>query len=504
MTRQISISIRRYLRWIPFLLLLLFLFVQLMPRALGQRELGNKSSDAEVPSVTQASISSAPLGEPPGACSGYVIGQIAGNIVPGTLDIGNHCDDCATLISLPFAYTLYDQTFTQVYVSANGRLDFVTNHVINNVNNCLPAPPDPNGPFDYTISAYWDDLRTDIGASGIFTSVSGVFPNRIFNVEFNAVYFLNNAQIAHFEVRLYEGQARFDVIYSFLARGNTSATAGVQKSDTNLTQYFCNGSGSPATGGQRYILATATSTDFNHDGKPDYVLYNGGTHQTAVWHMNDTAFLGGVFAPTLPPGWNVIDVADFNGDGDLDYALFNPSTHQTAIWYLSGVTFIGGAFGPTLPSSWTLVATTAFDFDCRPDYVLYNASTRQTAVWHMNNNVFLSGAFGPTLPAAWRLAGVADFNGDGNRDYLLFNASTRQTAIWYLSGVTFVSSAFGPTIASGYELIGTADFNGDGKPDYVLDNSSTRQTAIWYMNNNVFAGSAFGPILPASWNLVVP
>ena len=234
MIRQISISIRRYLRWIPFFLVLLFLFVQLMPRALGQRQLGNKSSDAEVPSATQASISSSPLGEPPGACSGYVIGQIAGNIVPGTLDIGNHCADCGTLINLPFTYTLYNQLFTTVRVSANGRLDFVTDHVINNVNNCLPAPPDPNGPFDYTISAYWDDLRTDIGASGIFTSVSGVFPNRFFNIEFRTVYFNNNAQNADFEVRLYEGQARFDVIYGPVQKGNTSATAGVQKSDSNF------------------------------------------------------------------------------------------------------------------------------------------------------------------------------------------------------------------------------------------------------------------------------
>jgi hypothetical protein len=505
MTRQSFVTLRRYLRWIPFLLLLLFLFVQLMPRALGQRQLGNKSSDAEVPSAIQPSISSAPLGTPPGVCTGYVIGQIAGGFVSGTTDIGNHCDDCATLISLPFPYTLYDHIFTSVHVNSNGHLDFVTNNTpLDYVNTCLPAPLYPNGPFDYTIFPYWDDLRTDIGASGIFTSISGAAPNRIFNIEFRAVY-VTNLQIAHFEVRLYEGQARFDVIYSFLGLGNTSATAGVQKSDTNFTQYFCNGSGSPADGGQRYILATATSTDFNHDGKPDYVLYNGGTHQTAVWHMNNNIFLGGVLAPTLPPGWNVIDVADFNGDGDLDYALFNPSTHQTAIWYLSGVTFIGGAFGPTLPNGWTLVATADFNSDCQPDYVLYNASTRQTAIWYMNGNVFTGGAYGPTLPAGWRLAGVADFDTDGIADdYLLFNASTRQSAIWYLAGVTLVGSAYGPTIASGYELTGTADFNGDGEPDYLLDNSSTRQTAIWYMNNNVFAGSAFAPILPASWNLVAP
>jgi VCBS repeat protein len=246
------------------------------------------------------------------------------------------------------------------------------------------------------------------------------------------------------------------------------------------------------------------NTDFNNNGKPDFVLYNGGTRQTAVWYMNNNVFAGGVFGPTLPAGWNVIDVADFNGNGNLDYALFNAGTRQTAIWYLSGVTFLGGLYGPTLPSGWALVATPDFNSDCKPDYLLYNASTRQTAIWYMNNNVFVSGAYGPTLPPGWNLAGVADFNGDGELDYLLFNASTRQTAIWYLSGVTFVGSAYGPTIASGYQLQGTADFNGDGKPDYLLYNPSTRQTAIWYLNNNILLGGAFGPILPTGWNLVAP
>jgi hypothetical protein len=437
-------------------------------------------------------------------CSGnYVVSPTGGSIVPGVTNTGNHCDDCDTLISLPFAYTLYDHTFTSVYVSSNGRLDFVTNNEPGGFDNfCLPSPPN-QGLFDFTIFAWRDNLRTDVGAgSGIFTSISGTAPNRIFNIEFRTVYFVNTSQHANFEVRLYEGQARFDVIYGTVPPGNMAATAGVQKNAINSTQYFCNGSGGAPTGAHRYFLTT--TDDFNHDGKPDYVLSNGSTRGTAAWYMHNNIFAGGAYGPTLPAGWNVIDVADFNGNINPDYALFNPSTHQTAIWYLSGVTFVGGAFGPTLPSGWTFVAVGDFNGDCRPDYVLYKSSTRQTAVWYMNNNVFAGGVYGPTLPGGWSLEGVADFNRDGKTDYLLFNASTRQSAIWYLSGATFVGSAFGPTLPSGWALTGTADFNGDGKPDYLLYNASTRQTAVWYMNNNVFAGGVFGPTLTAGWNLVAP
>ncbi len=116
-----------------------------------------------------------------------------------------------------------------------------------------------------------------------------------------------------------------------------------------------------------------TAYDFNQDGKPDYVLYNAVTHQTAVWYLNNNLFSSAaLYGPTLPAGWNVVGVADFNGDG-------------------------------------------------QPDYLLFNSSTRQTAIWYLNNNVFSSGPYGPTLPAGWSVVGVADFNGDGHPDYLLFN-----------------------------------------------------------------------------------
>ena len=41
--------------------------------------------------------------------------------------------------------------------------------------------------------------------------------------------FRYTASAANHELRLYEGQIRFDVIYGTVASGNSSATAGVQK-----------------------------------------------------------------------------------------------------------------------------------------------------------------------------------------------------------------------------------------------------------------------------------
>ena len=69
-----------------------------------------------------------------------------------------------------------------------------------------------------------------------------------------ACHYFSGGGSANYELRLYEGQSRFDVIYGSATQGNTSATAGVQKNDTAFDQYFCNGAGMPATGGQSYIL----------------------------------------------------------------------------------------------------------------------------------------------------------------------------------------------------------------------------------------------------------
>ena len=62
-----------------------------------------------------------------GGCppSQYTITDGTDAIVPGDTDTGNHCDDCDTAVTIPFPFTLYDQTFTSVNVSSNGRLDFV-------------------------------------------------------------------------------------------------------------------------------------------------------------------------------------------------------------------------------------------------------------------------------------------------------------------------------------------------------------------------------------------
>ena len=252
------------------------------------------------------------------------------------------------------------------------------------------------------------------------------------------------------------------------------------------------------------IQPSLPPSDFNGDARPDLLLFNATTRQTAVWYMNNNVRIGNANGPTLPGGWSVASVADFNRDDHPDYLLFNTATRATWIWYMNNNVRIGNAFGPTLPVGWTVAALGDFNSDGYPDYVLFNANTGGTIIWYMRNNVRIGAATGPTLPAGRSVAGVADFNGDTHPDYLLFNAATRGTVIWYMSGATRTGSRNGPTIPAGFEVAGLADFDGNGRPDYLLYNSSTRHTAVWYLNNNLLIGNAAGPTILAGWSVVAP
>jgi hypothetical protein len=54
--------------------------------------------------------------------------------------------------------------------------------------------------------------------------------------------------------------------------------------------------------------------------------------------------------------FEVAGLADFDGNGRPDYLLYNSSTRQTAVWYLNNYLLIGNAAGPTIWAGWSVVA----------------------------------------------------------------------------------------------------------------------------------------------------
>jgi hypothetical protein len=189
----------------------------------------------------------------------YVITHGTDTIVPGDTNIGSNCDECDTFVPLPFNFQLYGTTYTGLNVSSNGRLDFVNaNEPGGFITACLPSPPSyfTGLPYENTIFPLWQDMRTDAtldgcanfpGATcGVFTSVTGSAPNRIFNIEWRTVLYWDDTAPQNFEVRLYENDpnGRFDVVFGTLTPpffAERAWVSGVQ-GEGNLgiyTEDFC-------------------------------------------------------------------------------------------------------------------------------------------------------------------------------------------------------------------------------------------------------------------------
>jgi hypothetical protein len=256
----------------------------------------------DIPSVGRiVRVTAGPTPTPTPGCLNYTFNVSAGDIVPGAIDTGNHTDNGSTVIALPFSYQLYDQMFTNVAVGSNGHLTFGT---VNDAPNpgCIPIAT-----ATYAIGPYWTDQCTNTCSGntgtgyGIFTSISGVAPNRIFNIEWRTAYFESGASAPtlHYEVRLYEGQTAFDVIYgkmppTFTPPAARNLSVGVQRTDaTQFTLLGCD-----ATGGGSPPVSTAQIYRYTLTGcgtpTPSPTPTPGGT-------PSPTATPGGTSTPTPSP-----------------------------------------------------------------------------------------------------------------------------------------------------------------------------------------------------------
>ncbi len=186
------------------------------------------------------------------AAQTYNFQQGTAAIVSGTTDTGNHCDDCRTGVTLPFSYTLYGIGYTTVNVGANGNIQFTGD------SGYVGSDALPDAHFATAIFALKTDLRTDQTGGGIFTSVSGTAPNRIFNIEWRAVLFSNTSQSVNFEVRLFEGLNRFEIIYGAISVNGSGQTVGVQKDASDFTQFESNTANTLFAGLQ--LIATTAPT----------------------------------------------------------------------------------------------------------------------------------------------------------------------------------------------------------------------------------------------------
>jgi hypothetical protein len=130
-------------------------------------------------------------------------------------------DDGEANITIPFPFTLFDTTSSNLRVANNGGILFgVTTGDLSTSNVTLPAATPANA-----ILPFWDDIDSDTG--DVYWEVQGVAPNRTLVVEWYNRPHYSNIGSGTFEVILYEGTNAILFQYLDTDFGNASYNAGI-------------------------------------------------------------------------------------------------------------------------------------------------------------------------------------------------------------------------------------------------------------------------------------
>ena len=167
-------------------------------------------------------------------------------------------DDGEIGVSLPFPFTFYGTTSTNLCVGNNGGAIF-------NATTC--DVPYNNGDLGSTtsnnlIAPFWDDIDSDTG--NVYVKTVGTAPYRKFVVEWYNRPHYNNIGNATFELILYEGTNNIKYQYLDTDFGNpsynygASATCGIRQTTPNYLQYSYN----------QPVLVDGLAICFRYPGSP--------------------------------------------------------------------------------------------------------------------------------------------------------------------------------------------------------------------------------------------
>jgi len=170
---------------------------------------------------------------------GYSCRVETASYIEGTTPLSLSGDDNSTTVSLPFAFSLYGQSYNTAYVCTNGHVTFLNpgGTFCLFSNSGIPSAGTPNA----AIYPFWDDMYLD-GSSSMWTSTL-TSPNR-FVIEWrNASFFPCCGDRLDFEVVLYEnGQilTQYRNVDNSHEQG-ASATLGIEnETGTVAFQYSLN------------------------------------------------------------------------------------------------------------------------------------------------------------------------------------------------------------------------------------------------------------------------
>lgn len=256
-------------------------------------------------------------------------------------------DDSSTLIRAPFPLLFGGGSYTSVFVSSNGTLNF-SDAVDQFVNT--PIPTSTSGTF---VAPFWDDLypvaQTD---QNVFMAVIGTVPQRELVIEWRDVPLCcsaDNVATITFQVVFFEG--RSDILFNYAdtifggeaasADRGATATVGVQVMADLGSQFSFN---TPSLENQTALLWTTSSSAVTSYKRWQYFPFpsQSGTFTATFAAMPHQDRMNGVTGLALGPALRVTDVAvivRFNPAGFLDVRNLDAYMADTQIAYTAGTRY---------------------------------------------------------------------------------------------------------------------------------------------------------------------
>jgi hypothetical protein len=349
--------------------------------------------------TADATIGVPPSTPTPAACgadSNYIATQSTGaSIITGTTDIGLHCVSCMQSVSLPFPVTVYGESFTTAWISTDGFMFFYPEYQIAG-RSCLPYFG-----LNYAVYPYWTLMRTDGPDQGVYTSVTGVEPNRIYNVEWRAGL-SDGSGPANLEVRFHENSrtGRIDFVYGDITYPVGGTTIGIQRRTDLYTQVVCGMPGGIERGTQITFdqpdcgTATPTVTGTPPTRTPT---------RTRTPTQTRTSTPTPTSTPTVGCGlyWHIVDVPNVpqNDNYLMDVAVISADD----IWAV-GYQAVPGSYNYTLTMHWDGVAWSVVQSPNTFDYsnrLLAVAASSPNEVWAVGERSFIPGYGGSALILYW-------------------------------------------------------------------------------------------------------
>ncbi len=148
-------------------------------------------------------------------------------VAGATRVLGSHDDSTTGPINLGFSFSIFNQSFSQVYITSNGLLTFGGSTTFNTNSDLGQIMPFHTQPM---VAVAWNDWTTTYsGTDGVYYSTLGNAGSRSFVVEWHNTKAYDeasnsNSSAVSFEAVLYEGSNAIELRYLDMETGGSLVT----------------------------------------------------------------------------------------------------------------------------------------------------------------------------------------------------------------------------------------------------------------------------------------